>query len=76
MTCIALRGRGVDPEGKGVPVFIGPQGGKEKAGGGSRGFPDLNNVYSKMIDFSRNEYGRETRKVSNEGAVTLDWSWL
>jgi hypothetical protein len=30
------------PREKGVPVFIGPQGGKEKWG--SRGFPDLNNV--------------------------------
>jgi hypothetical protein len=30
MTRIPYRGRGVDPEGKGVPVFIGPQGGKEK----------------------------------------------
>jgi hypothetical protein len=29
-TCIPHRGRGVDPEGEGVPVFIGPQGGKEK----------------------------------------------
>jgi hypothetical protein len=42
MTHIPGRGRGV--EGKEVPVFIGPQGGKEK--GESRGFPDLNNVYS------------------------------
>ena len=31
-----------------------------------------------MIDFSRNGYGRETRKESNEGAVTPDWPrlWL
>jgi hypothetical protein len=29
-THIPRRGRGVDLEGKGVPVFIGPQGGKEK----------------------------------------------
>jgi hypothetical protein len=34
MTHIPCRGRGVDPEGKGVPVFIGPQGGKEKDGVG------------------------------------------
>jgi hypothetical protein len=30
MTHIPHRGRGVDPEEKGVSVFIGPQGGKEK----------------------------------------------
>ena len=36
---------------------------------GSRGFPDLNNIYSKMIDSSGNGYGRETRKESNEGAA-------
>jgi hypothetical protein len=29
-THIPHRGRGVDHEGKGVPVFIGPQGGKDK----------------------------------------------
>jgi hypothetical protein len=29
-----------------------------------------------MIDFSRNGYGRETRKESNAGAVTPDWLWL
>jgi hypothetical protein len=69
-TRIPCRGRGIDPEGKGVSVFIGPERGKEK--GGSRGFPNLNNVYSKMIDSSRNGYGRETRKESNEGAATLD----
>ena len=40
-THIPRRSRGVDPEGKGVSVFIGP-GGKEK--GESGGFPDLNNV--------------------------------
>ena len=74
MTHIPRRGRGVDPEGKGVSVFIGPWGGKEKKG--NRGFPDLNNVYSKMIDFSRNGCGRETRKESGAGAVTLDWPWL
>ena len=34
MTHIPRRGRGVDPEEKGVPVFIGPQGGKEKEGVG------------------------------------------
>jgi hypothetical protein len=34
MTCIPHRGRGVDPKGKEVPVFIGPQGGKEKEGVG------------------------------------------
>jgi hypothetical protein len=44
MTHIPRRGRGVDLEGKEFPVFIGPQGGKEK--GEIRGFPDLNNVYS------------------------------
>jgi hypothetical protein len=48
MTHIPCRGRGVDLEGKGVPFFIGPQGGKEK--GESRGFPDLNNVYSQEMD--------------------------
>ena len=67
MTHIPRRGRGVVLEGKEVPVFIGPQGGKEKWG--SRGFPDLKNIYSKMIDSSRNGYGRETRKESNEGAA-------
>jgi hypothetical protein len=46
-THIPRRGRGVDLEGKEVPVFIGPQGRKEK--GGSRGFPDLNNVYSQEM---------------------------
>jgi hypothetical protein len=35
MTRIPLRGRGVNPEGKGVPVFIGPQGAKEKEGVGN-----------------------------------------
>jgi hypothetical protein len=30
MTHIPRRGRGVNPEVKGVPIFIGPQGGKEK----------------------------------------------
>jgi hypothetical protein len=29
-----------------------------------------------MIDFSRNGYGRETRKEPNAGAVTPDWPWL
>jgi hypothetical protein len=33
-THIPRRGRGVDFEGKGVPVFIGPQEGKEKEGVG------------------------------------------
>jgi hypothetical protein len=46
-THIPCRGRGVDLEGKEVPVFIGPQGGKEK--GESRGFPNLNNVYSQEM---------------------------
>jgi hypothetical protein len=46
-THIPCRGRRVDHKGKGVSVFIGPQGGKEK--GGSRGFPDLNNVYSQEM---------------------------
>jgi hypothetical protein len=41
MTHIPRRVRGVDLEGKEVPVFIGPQGGKEKGRVG--GFPDLNN---------------------------------
>jgi hypothetical protein len=66
-THIPRRGRGVDLEGKEFSVFIGPQGGKEKVE--IRGFPDLNNIYSKMIDSSRNGYGRETRKESNEGAA-------
>jgi hypothetical protein len=48
MTHIPLRGRGVNPEGKGVPVFIGPRGGG-KGEGGSRGFPELNNVYSQEM---------------------------
>ena len=46
-THIPRRGRGVDLEGKEVPVCIGPQWGKEKDG--SRGFPDLNNVYSQEM---------------------------
>jgi hypothetical protein len=46
-THIPRRGRGVDLEGKKFPVFIGPQGGKEK--GKIKGFLDL---------FSRNGYGR------------------
>jgi hypothetical protein len=33
-THIPCRVRGVNPEGKGVPVFIGPQRGKEKGGVG------------------------------------------
>jgi hypothetical protein len=66
-THIPRRGRGIDLEGKEVPVFIGPQGVKGK--GESRGFPDLNYMYSKMIDSSKNGYGRETRKESNEGAA-------
>jgi hypothetical protein len=33
-THIPCRGRGVDLEGKGVQVFIGPHGGKEKGGVG------------------------------------------
>jgi hypothetical protein len=33
-THIPRRGRGVDLEGKEVPVFIGPWGGKEKGGVG------------------------------------------
>jgi hypothetical protein len=47
MTHIPRRGRGVDLEGKEVPVFIGPRGRKEK--GEYRGFPDLNNVYSQEM---------------------------
>ena len=47
MTHIPCRGRGVDLEEKEVPVFIGPQGGKEK--GESRLFPDLKNVYSQEM---------------------------
>jgi hypothetical protein len=47
MTHIPCRGRGVDLVGKEVPVFIGTQGRKEK--GESRGFPDLNNVYSQEM---------------------------
>jgi hypothetical protein len=34
MTHIPHRDKGVDLEGKEVPVFIGPQGGKEKGGVG------------------------------------------
>ena len=44
---LGTTGRGVDLEGKEVPVFIGPQGRKEKWE--SRGFPDLNNVYSQEM---------------------------
>jgi hypothetical protein len=46
-THIPCRGRRVDLEGKEFPVFIDPQGGKET--GESRGFPDLNNVYSQEM---------------------------
>jgi hypothetical protein len=46
-THIPHRGTGVDPEEKGSPVFIGAQGGK--GNGESRGFPDLNNVYSQEM---------------------------
>ena len=46
-THIPRRGRGVDLEGKEVPVFIGPRGGKEKEE--NRGFPDLNNIYSQAM---------------------------
>jgi hypothetical protein len=46
-THIPCRGRGVDLKGKEVPVFIGPRGRKEERG--SRGFPDLNNVYSQEM---------------------------
>ena len=42
MTHIPRRGRGVNLEGKEDPIFIGPQGGKEK--GEIRRFPDLNNI--------------------------------
>ena len=59
MIHIPSRGRGVDLEGKEFPVFIGPQGGEEK--GDIRGF--------KQCLFSRNGYGRGTRKESNEGAA-------
>jgi hypothetical protein len=48
MTHIPRRGKGVNFEGKEVPVFIGPQGGEGEGENG--GFLDLNNVYSKMID--------------------------
>jgi hypothetical protein len=58
-THIPRRGRGVDLEGKEVPVFIGPQGGKEKG--------------SKQCLFSGNGYGRGTRKESGAGVATLDW---
>jgi hypothetical protein len=47
MTHIPRRGRGVNLQGKEVPVFIGPQ--REKEKGVSRGFPDLNNVYSQEM---------------------------
>jgi hypothetical protein len=61
MTHIPRRSRGVDHEGKGVPVFIGPQGGKEKGGVG-----DFQVV-------SRNGYGRGTRKEPGAGVATPDW---
>jgi hypothetical protein len=46
MTHIPRRGRGVNLEGKEVPVFIIPQGERRRD---SRGFPDLNNVYSQEM---------------------------
>jgi hypothetical protein len=46
-THIPRRGRGVDLEGKEVPVFIGLQG--RKAKGVRRGFPDIKNVYSQEM---------------------------
>ena len=61
-THIPRKDRGVDHEGKGVPVFIGAQRGKEK--GNSR---------SKQCLFSRNGYGRGTRKESGAGVATQDW---
>ena len=60
-TYIPHRGRGVDLEGKEVPVFIGPQWGKEK--GESRGFPDRNNVYSREMGMGG------VQGESNEGAA-------
>ena len=45
-THIPRRGRGVDLEGKEVPVFIGFRGDRRR---GSRGFPDLNNVFSQEM---------------------------
>jgi hypothetical protein len=62
MTHIPSRCRGVDHEGKGVPVFIGAQRRKEK--GNSR---------SKQCLFSRNGYGRGTRKESGVGVASQDW---
>jgi hypothetical protein len=44
-THIPRRGRGV--EGERGPSFYRPSGGKGE--GGSRGFPDLNNVYSQEM---------------------------
>ena len=67
-TCIPHRGRGVDPKGKGVPVFIGPQGRKEKEG--------IGDFQSKQYLFSKNGYGRGTRKESGAGAATPDWPQL
>jgi hypothetical protein len=60
MTHIPHRGRGVDLEGKEVPVLIGTQGGKEK--GESRGFPDLNNVYSQEMGMGGRQ-GKSLMKV-------------
>jgi hypothetical protein len=42
--------------------------------GGSRGFPDLNNIYSKMISQEMGVGG--VQGESGAGAATLDWPWL
>ena len=70
-THIPCRGRGVDLEGKEVPVFIGPQGGKEK--GESRGFPDLNNVYSQEMSMGGVQ-GKSLMKVQ-QWAHTWSEHW-
>ena len=58
--------------------FYRPSGGKEK--GEIRGFPDLNNIYSKMIDSSRNEYGRtfpnRINQVQKTHPAVWWYSWL
>jgi hypothetical protein len=70
-THIPRRGRGVDLEGKEFPVFIGPQGGKEK--GEIRGFPDLNNVYSQEMGMGRVQ-GKSLMKVQ-QWAHTWSEHW-
>jgi hypothetical protein len=70
-THIPRRDRGVDLKGKEVPVLIGQQGGKEK--GESRGFPDLNNVYSQKMGMGEVQ-GKSLMKVQ-QWAHTWSEHW-